>query len=122
MAAGYHVERYPHNLTRYTTLRHRGTTYNHNWYDCHNLVYDILYVTRVFLFWFLHRMADVERGKLRFTEDGLNSLKYHIKEVEPKSTFTRILVEFVPEEVSSKKCVAIFQKMAHFVYSYYLTR
>lgn len=45
-------------------------------------------------------MNDVERGKLRFTEDGLNSLKYHIKEVDLKNTFTRILVEFIPEEVS----------------------
>lgn len=52
------------------------------------------------VFGFAFRMEDVEKGKLHFTEDGLNSLKYHIKEVEPKNTFTRMLVEFIPEEVS----------------------
>lgn len=52
VAAGYHVERYPHNLTRYTTLRHRGTTYNHNWYARYNLVYEILHVSMVLCFGF----------------------------------------------------------------------
>lgn len=31
--------------------------------------------------------------------DGLNTLKYRLKEIEMKRTFTRILVDFVPEEV-----------------------
>lgn len=79
------------------------------------------FISHGFLFRFSPRMADVETGKLRFTEDGLNSLKYHIKEVEPKSTFTRILVEFVPEEVSSKHQAFIFDEMAYFVYLSSLT-
>ena len=46
-----------------------------------------------------YRNETIERGRSHFAEDGLNSLKYHIKTVELKETFTRILVQLIPEEV-----------------------
>lgn len=42
------------------------------------------------------RTANMEDAKL----DGINSIKYQIKEMERKNTFTRIVVEFDPAEVS----------------------
>lgn len=44
------------------------------------------------------RTANMENAKF----DGVNSIKYHIKEFERKNTFTRILVELDPKEVSPK--------------------
>lgn len=48
----------------------------------------------------LCRKQDVEKAKGRYNIDGLNSLKYHIIETEEKITFTKLLVDFVPEDVS----------------------
>lgn len=45
------------------------------------------------------RTANMEDAKL----DGINSIKYQIKEMERKNTFTRIVVEFDPAEVSPYK-------------------
>lgn len=42
----------------------------------------------------------VQKGPEVFTTNGLNSLKYHIKEIKHRIAFTSIVVDFVPEEVS----------------------
>lgn len=47
------------------------------------------------------RTANMETAKL----DGVNSIKYHVKEMERKNTFTRIVVELNPAEVSPSSIV-----------------
>lgn len=34
-----------------------------------------------------------------FLTDGLNSIKYHIKEIQKKNTFTQMLVDLTPKQV-----------------------
>lgn len=41
----------------------------------------------------------MQKGLELFTTNGLNSIKYHIKEIKQRAAFTSIVVEFVPEEV-----------------------
>lgn len=54
-----------------------------------------------------YRAKQVEEGKIpgRSEIDGLNSIKYHIKNIELRKTFTSILVDFDPKEVSLRSTV-----------------
>lgn len=49
---------------------------------------------------FYFRYENVQKGPELFTTNGLNSLKYHVKEIKHRVAFTSILVDLVPEEVS----------------------
>lgn len=48
---------------------------------------------------FVFRREHLRTGPSRFKTDGLNSVKYHIKEIKLEIAYTRIFVNFVPEEV-----------------------
>lgn len=58
----------------------------------------------------MFREKEVKRGHSRHAIDGLNSLKYHVLEIEKKKTFTRILVNFNPEEACQMKTTKIVMK------------
>lgn len=60
------------------------------------------------------RTANMENAKL----DGVNSIKYHIKEMDKKNTFTRIVVELDLAEVSpNTKPVGIGFDISNFTFS-----
>lgn len=54
------------------------------------------------------RPEHLRTGPSRFKTDGLNSVKYHIKEIKFEIAYTRIYVDFVPEEVKRNELFDIF--------------
>lgn len=66
---GFHIARYPINIARYTMLTHRKEKANPKRYE------------------------KLVSGSKRFETDGLNSLKYIIKDIQKKPLYTWILVE-----------------------------
>nr|CAD7412966.1 unnamed protein product [Timema poppensis] len=66
---GYHISRYPANVARYKMLTHRKQRANPKRYEYLNT------------------------GRKRFSTDGLNSLRYRVKDLQLHKLFTRFVVE-----------------------------
>nr|CAD7597795.1 unnamed protein product [Timema genevievae] len=66
---GYHISRYPANVARYKMLTHRKQRANPKRYEYLNT------------------------GRKRFSTDGLNSLRYRVKDLHLHKLFTHFVVE-----------------------------